>query len=49
VKRNCGSLSASARTVLPLAGLSAGRYIVVARVLSGERELARAARPFTIP
>ncbi len=44
-----GSLWASAQTVMPLAGLPAGRYVVVARVLSGERELARTARPFTIP
>jgi hypothetical protein len=44
-----GSLWASARTVLPIAGLPRGRYVVVARVLSGDRELARTARPFTIP
>ena len=44
-----GSLWASARAVMPLAGLPGGRYMVVARVLSGERELARTARPFTIP
>jgi VWFA-related protein len=44
-----GSLWASAQKVMPLAGLPAGRYVVVARVLSGERELARIARPFTIP
>jgi VWFA-related protein len=44
-----GSLWASARAVMPLAGLPRGRYVVVARVLSGDRELARTARPFTIP
>lgn len=44
-----GSLWASARAEIPLDGLPRGRYIVVARVLSGEREVARTARPFTIP
>jgi VWFA-related protein len=44
-----GSLWASARTVIPLDGLPSGRYVVVARVQSGDRELARTARPFTIP
>ncbi len=44
-----GSLWASARAEIPLDGLPRGRYIVVARVLSDEREVARTARPFTIP
>jgi len=44
-----GSLWASARAVLPLDGLPRGRYVVVAKVMSGDRELARTARPFTIP
>jgi hypothetical protein len=44
-----GSLWASARAVMPLERLPRGRYVVVARVSSGGRELARTARPFTIP
>jgi VWFA-related protein len=44
-----GSLWASARAVMPLDGLRRGRYVVVAKVMSGDRELARTARPFTIP
>ncbi|HUE85703.1 MAG TPA: VWA domain-containing protein [Vicinamibacterales bacterium] len=44
-----GSLWASARVVMPLDGLPRGRYVVVAKVMSGEQEVARTARPFTIP
>jgi hypothetical protein len=44
-----GSLWASARAEMPLDHLPRGRYVVVAKVMSGDRELARTARPFTIP
>jgi VWFA-related protein len=44
-----GRLWARARGELSLASLSRGRYIAIAHVFSGEQEVARASRPFTVP
>jgi VWFA-related protein len=44
-----GGLWARARAVLPLESLSAGRYVAVAQVSNGGAEVARVARPFTVP
>jgi hypothetical protein len=44
-----GRLWARARAEVPLQGLPPGRYVAIAHVADGERELARAARPFMIP
>jgi hypothetical protein len=43
-----GGLWARARAEMPLDALSAGSYVVIARVMSGEYEMARVSRPFTI-
>ena len=42
-----GGLWARARAELPLESLSPGRYTAVARVMNGDREVARVTRPFT--
>jgi VWFA-related protein len=44
-----GGLWARARAVVPLGDLGSGRYVAVATVTSGDREVARTSRPFTIP
>jgi hypothetical protein len=43
-----GRLWARARGELKLNSLAPGRYLAVAHVLSGDRELARISRPFTL-
>jgi hypothetical protein len=43
-----GRLWARARADVPLESLARGSYVAVARIVDGERELARVSRPFQL-
>ena len=44
-----GRMWARARADLPVHALTSGRYVAVARISSGDQELARVSRPFAVP